>query len=57
MPELLAHTNMDSQAMSKLRDHIEEFVKFLAKNPEQYIASPYESGENSPPAKKPKRSN
>lgn len=43
--------------MSKLRDHIEEFVKFLAKNPEQYIASPYESGENSPPAKKPKRSN
>ncbi|CCX11469.1 MRG-domain-containing protein [Pyronema domesticum] len=43
MPELLAHTNMDSQAMGKLRDHIEEFVKFLAKNPEQYIASPYES--------------
>ena len=44
MPELLAHTNMDSQAMGKLRDHIEEFVKFLAKNPEQYIATPYESG-------------
>jgi len=43
MPELLAHTNMDSQAMSKLRDHIEDFVKFLGKNPEQYIASPYES--------------
>ncbi|KAF8539902.1 MRG-domain-containing protein [Trichophaea hybrida] len=49
MPELLAHTNMDSQAMSKLRDHIEEFVKFLAKNPEQYIASPYESGEDYSP--------
>ena len=30
--------------MGKLRDHIEEFVKFLAKNPEQYIATPYESG-------------
>jgi mortality factor 4-like protein 1 len=45
MPELLAHTNMDSQAMSKLRDHIEEFVKWLAKDPTQYIANPYESGE------------
>lgn len=44
MPELLAHTNMDAQAMSKLRDHIEEFVRFLAKHPE-YIANPYESGE------------
>lgn len=44
MPELLAHTNMDSQAMSKLRDYIEDFVKFLARNPEQYIAAPYESG-------------
>jgi mortality factor 4-like protein 1 len=44
MPELLAHTNMDSQAMSKLRDHIEDFVKFLAKDPNRWIASPYESG-------------
>lgn len=43
MPELLAHTNMDAQAMSKLRDHIEEFVRFLAKHPE-YISNPYESG-------------
>lgn len=46
MPELLAQTNMDSQSMGKLRDHIEEFIRFLAKNPEQYIASPYESGES-----------
>lgn len=43
MPELLAHTNMDSQAMSKLRDHIEEFVKFLGRNPDEYMSSPYES--------------
>ncbi|KAA8901394.1 MRG-domain-containing protein [Sphaerosporella brunnea] len=43
MPELLAHTNMDSQAMAKLRDHIEDFVKFLAKEPNRWIASPYES--------------
>lgn len=46
MPELLAHTNMDSQSMSKLREHIEDFVQFLTKNPEQYISSPYESGKS-----------
>lgn len=44
MPELLAHTNMDPQSISKLREHIESLICFLAKNPEQYISAHYESG-------------
>ncbi|KAI5846545.1 MRG-domain-containing protein [Morchella snyderi] len=44
MPELLAHTNMDPQSISKLREHIENLISFLAKNPEQYISAQYESG-------------
>ncbi|KAG0636656.1 MRG-domain-containing protein [Tuber brumale] len=44
MPELLAHTNMDPQSVSKLREHIEDFIRFLGKNPEQYVAEHYESG-------------
>ena len=44
MPELLAHTNMDPQSISKLREHIEDFIRFLGKNPEQYVAEHYESG-------------
>lgn len=45
MPELLAQTNLDSQAMAKLRDHVEDFIRFLAKNPD-FIVSQYESGES-----------
>ncbi|KAL7268380.1 Esa1p-associated factor [Rhizina undulata] len=47
MPELLAHTNMDAQSVTKLREHIEDFIRFLAKNPEQCMATPYESGSSS----------
>jgi hypothetical protein len=43
MPELLAHTNMDTQAMSKVRTVIEAFVKFLAKDPSRWTTR-YESG-------------
>lgn len=45
MPELLAHTNMDQQSVNKLREHLDEFIRYLAKNHEQYFqSSSYENG-------------
>ncbi|KAF8454544.1 MRG-domain-containing protein [Terfezia claveryi] len=45
MPELLAHTNMDQQSVNKLREHLDEFIRYMAKNHEQYFqSSSYENG-------------
>jgi len=46
MPELLAHTNMDQQSVNKLREHLDEFIRYLAKSHEQYFQSSYENGES-----------
>ncbi|KAF8471968.1 MRG-domain-containing protein [Kalaharituber pfeilii] len=46
MPELLAHTNMDQQSVNKLREHLDDFVKFLSKNHETYFLTSYESASN-----------
>jgi len=49
MPELLAHTNMDQQSVNKLREHLDEFIRYMAKNHEQYFQpSSYENGESLP---------
>ncbi|KAF3905804.1 hypothetical protein AA313_de0205353 [Arthrobotrys entomopaga] len=42
MPELIAHTNMDSQAVNSLREHLDEIMMFISRNHEKYILSEYE---------------
>lgn len=44
MPELIAHTNMDQQSVNKLREHLDEFLRFLARNQDQYLMVTYENG-------------
>ena len=46
MPELLAHTNMDQQSVNKLREHLDEFIRFLSKNQETFFLTTYESGKS-----------
>ena len=48
MPELLAHTNMDQQSVNRLREHLDEFIKYLARNHEQYFLAAYENGKEQP---------
>ncbi|KAF3197108.1 Esa1p-associated factor, variant 2 [Orbilia oligospora] len=42
MPELIAHTNMDTQAVNSLRDHLDNIMLFISRNHEKYILSEYE---------------
>ncbi|KAF3914417.1 hypothetical protein ABW21_db0208386 [Orbilia brochopaga] len=41
MPELIAHTNMDTQAVNTLREHLDELMMFISRNHERYILSEY----------------
>ena len=45
MPELIAQTNMDSQAINRLREELTSMLSWLAKEPQvnSYFASTYES--------------
>ena len=42
MPDLLAHTNMDSQSVSRLREELSKMTTWLAKRIERYVSSEYE---------------
>ncbi|KAK6345487.1 Esa1p-associated factor, variant 2 [Orbilia javanica] len=42
MPELIAHTNMDTQAVNSLREHLDNIMLFISRNHEKYILSEYE---------------
>jgi hypothetical protein len=44
MPELLAHTNLDVEGMTKVRDLIEDLLRFIAEDPNRWVADCYESG-------------
>lgn len=42
MPDLIAHTNMDVQAVSRMREELTKMTQWLAKRVDRYISSPYE---------------
>lgn len=42
MPDLIAHTNMDSQAVSRLREELHKMTQWLSKNAGNYLAQEYE---------------
>ncbi|GAO50836.1 MRG-domain-containing protein [Saitoella complicata NRRL Y-17804] len=43
LPELMAHTNMDAQSVQVLKDYIEDFLKFLAKDQSNFFLQTYEN--------------
>lgn len=42
MPDLIAHTNMDQQSVSRLREELSKMTQFLGKRVDKYISNPYE---------------
>ena len=42
MPDLIAHTNMDAQAVSRLREELSKMTQWLAKRIERYLSVDYE---------------
>lgn len=42
MPDLIAHTNMDSQAVSRLREELFKMTQWLSKNTDKYMSTEYE---------------
>lgn len=42
MPDLIAHTNMDSQSVSRLREELSKMTQWLAKRIPNYLSTEYE---------------
>lgn len=42
LPDLIAHTNMDTQAISRMREELTKITQWLAKRVDKYIYAPYE---------------
>nr|POE66004.1 chromatin modification-related protein eaf3 [Quercus suber] len=42
MPDLIAHTNMDAQSVSRLREELSKMMQWMAKRIETYLSSEYE---------------
>ncbi|KAK5116100.1 hypothetical protein LTR85_009382 [Meristemomyces frigidus] len=42
LPDLIAHTNMDAQAISRMREELAKITQWLAKRVDKYIYAPYE---------------
>lgn len=42
MPDLIAHTNMDSQSISRLREELSKMTQWLAKRISKYFSTEYE---------------
>lgn len=42
MPDLIAHTNMDTQGVSRLREELTKMTQWLAKRAEKYLSAEYE---------------
>ena len=42
MPDLIAHTNMDSQAVSRLREELYKMTQYLSRNMATYLTTQYE---------------
>ena len=43
MPDLIAHTNMDSQGVSRLREELSKLTQWMAKRVDRYLSSEYET--------------
>ncbi|KAK4228317.1 MRG-domain-containing protein [Podospora fimiseda] len=43
LPELIAQTNMDQQSANRLRDEVQKFTDWLARNVTKYFVSEYET--------------
>lgn len=42
MPDLIAHTNMDAQAVSRLREELSKMTGWMAKRIERYLSTDYD---------------
>ena len=42
MPDLIVHTNMDAQAVARLREELSRMTQYLAKNIDTYLSTDYE---------------
>lgn len=42
MPDLIAHTNMDAQAVARLREELFKMTQYLSKNTDKYLSTEYE---------------
>ena len=42
LPDLIAHTNMDPQAVSRLREELFKMTQFLSRSVPKYLAAEYE---------------
>ena len=42
MPDLIAHTNMDSQSVSRLREELSKMTQWLAKRSSTYLDTEYD---------------
>lgn len=42
MPDLIAHTNMDSQSVAHLREELAKMTQWLAKRMQKYLSADYE---------------
>ena len=42
MPDLIAHTNMDNQSVSRLREELSKMTQWLAKRIDRYLSTEYE---------------
>jgi hypothetical protein len=43
MPQLLTETKLESRSMPMIRDLIQDFITFLAKEPEHWLIKEYEN--------------
>ncbi|KAK4902535.1 Esa1p-associated factor [Elasticomyces elasticus] len=41
MPDLIAHTNMDAQSVSKLREELMKMTSYMARNVDRYLSNEY----------------
>lgn len=42
MPDLIAQTNMDAQAVARLREELFKMTQYLAKHTDRYLTTEYE---------------
>jgi len=49
MPDLIAHTNMDSQAVTRLREELFKMTQYLNKHTNKYFTTEYEHADNDYP--------
>jgi mortality factor 4-like protein 1 len=42
MPDLIAHTNMDQQSVSRLREELAKMTQWMAKRVDEYLSTEYQ---------------